>query len=598
MGLRNSSNLGQKAFSLFVLLNVCLTPPIASATSAEAINENNAGVNALKVNDYDSAISKFKHALEIAPGYKLARENLTTAFNNSGIAHKNAYKKSLADFHMASWLAQSDTNPTVKANIESTLRYFKKDPSSFADRVSMGDQCAEENDFAGAIVEYKAALKLQENKAVQKKLQTIKIPAEWKVAFENTNAKAAPEVDFGPYMANIMRSIKANWTPPQGQETSKVVAIFKVSKHGLVSDLRLQKSSMSAALDQSALSAVRRSEPLGELPKGSPDPVDIQFSFDYNVFSQSAAEREADLKREIAKLEKAGDNIKLAENLLELGRIYVEKEKPDKAMPLLNRAIKLLEIKNSKPELMADLKTELADIYYNQSDFDNAIPLYRDALKLFTNAKSSNENMAKAYNNLGLALQQNGDTHVDEATKMLELGLANAQKAQDKSRQIDAKDGLAFCYYAAKNFPKARDYYVWVVDETEKLDGKQSPSLFRHKKSIADCDYALEDFRQALESYQDALKYAAVADSNDQDQIDEAKGVVDELSKRLSIETPEEHAQAQDEAKETKHAYDWLPIALSAALLSLLIIYFVSNRNNSKLELKERNKDETLPPQR
>jgi TonB family protein len=592
--LYSSNHIG-KALSLSILLNFCLSPLTASATNEDAISENNAGVGALQVNDYQSAISKFKHALAIAPGYKLARENLSIAFNNAGLAHKQDYKQALADFHMAAWLMQSEPNPTVKANLESILRYSGKDPARFADRVSAGDSCAESNDFAGAIVEYKAALRLQDDKAVQKKLQAIKVPTEWQVVFANANAKVAPTVDFGPYMAKVMRTIKANWTPPKGEETSNLVAVFKVNKHGLVSDLKLEKSSTSAALDQSALAAVRRSEPFSDLPKGSDDPVTIQFTFDYNAFNKSSTEREAELKRNIAKSEKAGDNNQLAENLLELGRIYVEQEKIDKATQQFNRAIKLLETNSSKPELMADLKTELGDISYNRSDFDTATKLYRDALKLFLEAKASNENLAKAYNDIGLSLQQSSDNHNDEAMKMLELGLSNAQKAHDKAREIDAKDGLAFCYYTAREFPKARDYYVWVVDETEKLDGKQSSSLFRHKKSIADCDYALEDYRQALESYQDALKYAPFADSNDQDEIDEAKGAVDELSKRLNIETPDERAQAQEEAKETKHAFDWLPIALGASLLSLLLIYFISNRNNSKLEFKAKENDDDSP---
>lgn len=85
-------------------------------------------------------------------------------------------------------------------------------------------------------------------------------------------------------MARLQRSIKRAWFPPPGKETCKVTVVFKVHDDGAMSNLRLTKSSGSALADQAALKAVINAAPFKALPKGAPEDVDIQFTFDYNVF--------------------------------------------------------------------------------------------------------------------------------------------------------------------------------------------------------------------------------------------------------------------------------------------------------------------------
>lgn len=96
---------------------------------------------------------------------------------------------------------------------------------------------------------------------------------------------AIKEPDFGPYMSDLQRRIKANWDPPRGDESKRVVLLFKIAKDGRLLSVRVVKSSGSQSADKAALSAVQLSAPFRALPKefrGSD--VDIQFTFDYNVF--------------------------------------------------------------------------------------------------------------------------------------------------------------------------------------------------------------------------------------------------------------------------------------------------------------------------
>ncbi len=95
---------------------------------------------------------------------------------------------------------------------------------------------------------------------------------------------AQKDVDFGPYMADLQRRIKRAWFPPKGNESKRVVVVFKVHSNGTMSNLRLVTGSGVSIADQAALKAIQNAAPFRPLPEGAPEDVDIQFTFDYNVF--------------------------------------------------------------------------------------------------------------------------------------------------------------------------------------------------------------------------------------------------------------------------------------------------------------------------
>jgi len=96
---------------------------------------------------------------------------------------------------------------------------------------------------------------------------------------------AIREPDFGPYMRELQRKIKMNWEPPKGNESKRVVLLFKIAKDGRLLSCRVFKSSGLPNADKAAQNAVHLAAPFKPLPpeyKGSS--IDIQFTFDYNVF--------------------------------------------------------------------------------------------------------------------------------------------------------------------------------------------------------------------------------------------------------------------------------------------------------------------------
>src|SRR5574344_25437 len=93
------------------------------------------------------------------------------------------------------------------------------------------------------------------------------------------------EPDFGPYMRDLQRRIKMNWDPPKGNESKRVVLLFKIARDGRLLSVRTFKSSGLPSADRAAINAVELTAPFRPLPahfRGSS--IDIQFTFDYNVF--------------------------------------------------------------------------------------------------------------------------------------------------------------------------------------------------------------------------------------------------------------------------------------------------------------------------
>jgi TonB family protein len=97
---------------------------------------------------------------------------------------------------------------------------------------------------------------------------------------------AVREPDWGPYMRELQRRIKRNWEPPRGDTSKRVVVMFKIARDGRLLARSIHTSSGVHEADEAALNAVELTAPFSPLPpeyRGRD--IDIQFTFDYNVFS-------------------------------------------------------------------------------------------------------------------------------------------------------------------------------------------------------------------------------------------------------------------------------------------------------------------------
>jgi TonB family protein len=98
---------------------------------------------------------------------------------------------------------------------------------------------------------------------------------------------AKADVNFGPYMSTLQRKIKLAWKPPRGTESNRIVVVFSIDKFGNLSNLQMSKGCSYPEANEAALNAVRRAAPFDPLPPGSDEAVEIEFTFDYNVFQKS-----------------------------------------------------------------------------------------------------------------------------------------------------------------------------------------------------------------------------------------------------------------------------------------------------------------------
>ncbi len=95
------------------------------------------------------------------------------------------------------------------------------------------------------------------------------------------------EIDYSKYMADLQRRIKRAWMPPREGQSLKVKVMFTIFRNGELGRVQMVKSSGMALADQAATKAVENAAPFAHLPAGSPQSIDVEFTFDYNVFQGS-----------------------------------------------------------------------------------------------------------------------------------------------------------------------------------------------------------------------------------------------------------------------------------------------------------------------
>jgi TonB family protein len=103
----------------------------------------------------------------------------------------------------------------------------------------------------------------------------------------NSAESVSLEPDWPPYMADLQRRIKRAWYPPKYGESKRVKVMFTLHTNGEMSNLRIVTSAGLQVVDAAALKAVENAAPFRQLPAHAPASVDIEFTFDYNVFNGS-----------------------------------------------------------------------------------------------------------------------------------------------------------------------------------------------------------------------------------------------------------------------------------------------------------------------
>jgi|GEM_PF-871016 len=96
-----------------------------------------------------------------------------------------------------------------------------------------------------------------------------------------------PDFQFAYYLVIIQNKVGSNWVPPSGtsglaeKEKKRVVIGFRILRNGEIREVRVEESSGAKPLDQSALRAISRSNPLPPLPpRFLEESLGVHFSFE------------------------------------------------------------------------------------------------------------------------------------------------------------------------------------------------------------------------------------------------------------------------------------------------------------------------------
>ena len=99
---------------------------------------------------------------------------------------------------------------------------------------------------------------------------------------------ALAEVDLGPYISQVARRIRRNWSPPSDSRSRSMVVNIVIARSGALRSVSIARSSGLGLYDQQAMEAVRSSAPFPPLPPDAKmGSITIEFTFDYNTVNAS-----------------------------------------------------------------------------------------------------------------------------------------------------------------------------------------------------------------------------------------------------------------------------------------------------------------------
>lgn len=100
-------------------------------------------------------------------------------------------------------------------------------------------------------------------------------------------AAPLPEKTIQQYAEELKKVIDQNWQPPENLSSEDLKVLFTISRDGKLLKSKLINPSQHKELNNSAIEAIQKSFPYKSLPTSYvPDTLNIEYVFDYNVFSK------------------------------------------------------------------------------------------------------------------------------------------------------------------------------------------------------------------------------------------------------------------------------------------------------------------------
>jgi signal transduction histidine kinase len=158
---------------------------------------------------------------------------------------------------------------------------------------------------------------------------------------------------------------------------------------------------------------------------------------------------------------KVPDSLGYEDALIYSAHRFLEKSMPDRAIPLLMKAIDSLK---DVPDKTVFCNISLCEAYRQKQEYVKGLDMLNEIL--YTKKPVSDINRAYAYNRLAAIYNEQGSIKInpgDSVIKYSELGIALSDKIGSKSNLGTSRNELSYQYFLKKQYDKALDLSVNAV---------------------------------------------------------------------------------------------------------------------------------------
>lgn len=249
---------------------------------------NNKATRMMLENKYEQAIEIYRDLVADYPDYALGASNLSIALFNKAA---DLQKKDNKEWQMIDLLEEAlfwnPKDQKALSGLNDLIENVNLNPKSYSDRLDLAERAKERGNKRAALTELRQAFVLNKSKDTEKEIKELEEALTAKHVVHFSVKGKLEDVDCADYMENVQRRLKSAWDPPVMQRTSSVMAFFQIFPNGKYRLIKVARPSSSKEYNAAALKALNTVEWFRESPVGINVEMDIEFTFDYRVYSKN-----------------------------------------------------------------------------------------------------------------------------------------------------------------------------------------------------------------------------------------------------------------------------------------------------------------------
>jgi len=227
---------------------------------------------------------------------------------------------------------------------------------------------------------------------------------------------------------------------------------------------------------------------------------------------QNLGENEQSLvnyKRSLRLNQYSGDQIRVAEALLNIGTIFNGIGKYPEALENLGKAQNKYRILEDSTGI-SDSYNQIGFVYLNLGDLNTALEKFNEAISI-TKKLNDQWGLAGIYNNLGIMLQNAG--RYEKALEYANNALNMYEELDDQSSVIVSLNNIGTIYYDMKDYHSAEEYYLRGLKMCRELKIKDQEA--NYLLNLANAQGLMGRMDEALLNYQEGFEIARTLNSPD-----------------------------------------------------------------------------------